>query len=1857
MKQAKKRIILICSILAVLVLAVGGIAAALLQPAPAPQITEVSGEVQVSDEEALRNALKSKADCTITVTEDIVVSRELTVNGNKKLTGAGSIIMDLRRTGAGESVLAVSGGAVLTLDGVTVDGNGVASCVCVKAGGTFESESGSLIYGYPYGLDVLGTAQIRNVTIDEAMHTAINVAIFGKAGMESGTISNTVYGIAVAEEGALELGSGVVMKKNYASFIVNYGDAVISGGEYVGAAENAIENYGTMSIRGTQDNWIRIANGKKSGINSKNNAKLDAEYIEISDMGWHGMCVEKSSTATLKDVTVNNVGLLEKKSAFYVNSSQVEMHDITVNGGTAYALSANKDSKVYMYNATVRDVKHRGMTNDGSTVVIDGLTMERTAQHGIYTQGEKALTEISNATISEPGVSAVAAAGGKTVVKDSTIMNTPKEGVSIGKAGKAVLENVTITNAAYFGIGNYGGVTEATNVKIVDSGKAGIKAIDACTFSASGLIVKNSGAQAISLEGGSKATITGCEIYSTKSAAVYVLESTMTLKGAAIHDAGSYGIAVKNSPKALLNDIIILNSGEHGLGNINSYVVAGNITVNGTKRVGIYTEGASSVTNMNQIVVTNAGTCGFGFKGGKEITARNVTITDSKYEGIYALAGANVKKLDNVVIQNSGTHGISVAEGASVNVVVDPKYNPENSKENGVTIENSGKYGIYVQAGSSLKAAHVTVSGTTAQGIYVTGENATGEVSGFLVEDTGSAAVRVMKGAKVALTDGTVSSYNYGIATGGSNTDAFSEAVLTNVTVERADKDGKYTTNALVSVGKQSKVELTGTTVDGRYDAQKHAHEGRGIVVEDTGTLVMHSGTIQNNKAHASAEGGNGNGAGVLLKKGAAFTMNGGTIYNNIAANGGGVAMVSGTNKTPVFTMNGGSVTGNTALTNGGGLALTNGVFTMNSGAELTDNTAAKNGGGISMAGGAANARPSFILNGGKFTGNTAAGGADMNCTGGSAKILLQKPLSAPVYVKPNAYTVGRVMAEKSGNITDADFVTSMQYILVDANGEEEWIVTEEGKLAVPIVALNGVYYATLEDAMAVANSTEKEDTITILGDVEITEPLNVTENLKIETRKANGVTVSGGEAVDGSMLYVAAGKTLTVSGVETGKITFTSARTDKDVIVSAGALVLEHIAVSGGQKGVNIQAGGSLTASHVEVSATAAQGIYLTGTNATGTVSNFVLRENGSAAIRVMDGAKVTLTDGTVYAYNYGLATSGKTGTYSEAALTNVVMERAAADGKYTTSALISVGSNSKVEITGTTLDGKYTQNGSEGRGVLVEDAGTFVMHSGTIRNNKADTSVSSGNGAGVILKKGAAFTMNGGTITGNTANYGAGVAMIGGSNASPLFTMNGGTITGNNALTDGGAIALTNGIFTMNAGAEITGNTAAKNGGGITMAGGGAAARPTFILGGGKLSGNTAAGGADLNCTGGSAKILLQQALTSTVCVKPNTYADTRVMAEKSGSISDADFAASMKWIAVDANGEEKWFVAETGILAKAEAFLNATPYTSAAAALAAAQDGDTIQLCQDITLTEPFKKAVTLTADKAITVTANHTGNMLEIASGTLAITGVSETAKITLSADAKVAEMILTTGADANVVLTNVHIAGNNLAARAIRSNAGTVTAKNVSIADTTADGIHVKAGTTVNLDNVTVSNPGRYGIKAYGSVTISNTARADHALTIQNAYDHAIDVDAGATVSSNVSGAAGYVIRIDTTRKTSSIGILVRAGGSVNLSNVSIQNVKQQGVYFYGSSAAKTASGALAAFEVTGTGVAAVELKYSTASLTNGTITTGVSCITTDAGSTLTTANVTVKTTGTGAATNILGTKLGDEIIVVGESEA
>ncbi|MDR0584519.1 MAG: hypothetical protein LBG57_09265, partial [Treponema sp.] len=187
--------------------------------------------------------------------------------------------------------------------------------------------------------------------------------------------------------------------------------------------------------------------------------------------------------------------------------------------------------------------------------------------------------------------------------------------------------------------------------------------------------------------------------------------------------------------------------------------------------------------------------------------------------------------------------------------------------------------------------------------------------------------------------------------------------------------DSTEKTLSLGANGNMFNITAGTLTLDNYVTLQGRSTNNSPVVnVASGGSLVMKSGSkITGNST-------TGTGTGGVRVQGGSFTMEGGTISNNIGSNvsdtGGGVRVDSGS-----FSMSGGTISGNYCGNDGGGVWVNSGSFTM-TGGTISGNTSRNGGGGVWV-----NSSGSFTMTGGIISGNTSQGTAGGSGGGGVSPV------------------------------------------------------------------------------------------------------------------------------------------------------------------------------------------------------------------------------------------------------------------------------------------------------------------------------------------------------------------------------------------------------------------------------------------------------------------------------------------------------------------------------------------------------------------------------------------------------------------------------------------------------------------------------------------------------------------------------------------------------------------------------------------------------------------------------------------------------------------------------------------------------
>ena len=445
------------------------------------------------------------------------------------------------------------------------------------------------------------------------------------------------------------------------------------------------------------------------------------------------------------------------------------------------------------------------------------------------------------------------------------------------------------------------------------------------------------------------------------------------------------------------------------------------------------------------------------------------------------------------------------------------------------------------------------------------------------------------------------------------------------------------------------------------------------------------------------------------------LTIDGATIQNNTANNGGGVAMnldYAGNNYTNGITIKAGSkIIGNTATNNGGAIwmnstdtcacKLSKGV-TMSGG--LLENNQAANGGAIYIEAGNADVTTmNFVMSDGTVHHNTAsANGGAAYLGGGSLTV--------------NSGTISQNTATEKGGVAYLDAGT------MTVNGGT---ITHNGTLSENVTTQNGGVAYLGGGTMNVAGGTITENGAVDGGAFYLLDgKMNISNGaIYKNTATQNGgaaylgggtLTVSGGEIYqntatqNGGAAYLGGG-TLTVSGGDIYSNAATksggAAYLASGEMTVSGGKIRENTATENG--GAAYLGGGSLTVSGGEIfknKAVSGGGFYITGGGLTvggnGSISENEATDSGGGAY--VDGGNVTVTGGSIVknkAANVGGGIAINNGNYRMTG--GAVDENRAENGKGGGIYIASDGASVTVDV----LSGSISQNysGADGGAIAV--------------------------------------------------------------------------------------------------------------------------------------------------------------------------------------------------------------------------------------------------------------------------------------------------------------------------------------------------------------------------------------------------------------------------------------------------------------------------------------------------------------------------------------------------------------------------
>ncbi|MBQ8803919.1 MAG: right-handed parallel beta-helix repeat-containing protein [Tyzzerella sp.] len=726
-------------------------------------------EQKASDEATLRELLAKEEELVIEVTEDIIIDKMISIKGTKTLTGSGTISMELY-VAPYQYMFTLEKGGNLTLDGVTVDGNGSSNCFKVEKTAELTLLSGELTWGCPTIIESFGDVYIKGGSITNAVGTGVYVHSGGNAYMTAGTVRDCVdCGIETAVDSYLSVSEKAMLQNNMEYFIYSRGTCDITGGTFRNAQSDMVYTSGVMNVKGTADEMLEWHDIKGCGIIVGNGGELNVDRLHIHDVENRAISMAAGeSVANVSNCLFENTGGDGVYIRTEMNLTNVEIRNAGLSG-----IMLIQTGKATIDNVTVTDTVKDGIQNGGGVVTGKNFVVNNAGRIGVNcyklndVSGTVDLKNVTvNGTVNSNGLHVETS---KMTVSNVKIYNTGNEGARIQKGGSLNLTNVEVHNAkgrsitAYDegsvltlknvktfggqrGIGAFGGDVKATNVSIDSPTEYGVTGSKKSVVEITDLTIKNSGGTGVNAND-AKITITNAAIEDTKKTAAVNADysGTITLKNADIKFAE--GITEN------IDGVKAVSPATVTLENVNM--------VNVPWR-SVYANGADAKITLSD-VTTTGGKRGIQiFKGG-QVEGKNIAITSPSEYGISCGDEGSGFKLTDLTVTECGKHGVNVYDGAVATVT------------NG-TITKPANLGAFVGNKGQLTLNNVTITESAATGLM--NDSATLNVKGGSVTLAGAHGVYTYKGGHTNLMDfEVVNSANHNIRVDNEN----SNNILTNV--------------------------------------------------------------------------------------------------------------------------------------------------------------------------------------------------------------------------------------------------------------------------------------------------------------------------------------------------------------------------------------------------------------------------------------------------------------------------------------------------------------------------------------------------------------------------------------------------------------------------------------------------------------------------------------------------------------------------------------------------------------------------------------------------------------------------------------------------------------------------------------------------------------------------------------------------------------------------------------------------------------------------------------------------------------------------------------------------------------------
>lgn len=858
-KVKNKAKITVVALLAFLLLGAAVCAAILLMPKKddvdnGEIVIKYEEEETASDEATLRALLAYESNMIIEVTEDIMINQPITVTGGKKLTGDGTIAMELY-VKPYQYMFVVENDSKLELDGVTIDGNGSSNCVKVEKNAQFALLSGKLTYGCPTVIESFGNVYIKGGAVVDAIGTGVYVHSGGNVYMTAGSIRGCVdCGIEGAVDSYISISDKAMLHDNMEYFIYSKGTCDITGGELRDAQSDMVYTSGVMNVKyegkkeGDMLEWhdikgcaFTVGNGGELNVDNLHVTNVENRVVttavgksvaNISNCLFEntgGAAVYVRTEANLKNVEIINAGYGSQSAGtgghsgiMLIETGKATIDNVTITGTVKDGIQ-NAGGIVTGKNLVVNSAGRIGVNtykyNDvEGSVKLDNVTINGTkTSNGLHV--ETSTLTVSNVKIKDvAGEGARAQKGGKLNITNIEIENAKGRNITSNDEGsKVVVKNAKVVGGQR-GLGAFGGDITATNITIDSPTEYGVTASKNGSVKVTDVTIKDSAGTAVNANA---ATITINKA---------TIENTKATAGLNADYDGK--ITLKNA------DIKFDKNADEGIDGVRAYgtamITLENVDITDAPNRSIYASGEKAKIVAKDVTATG-GKRGIQIYKGGQVEGKKITLKSLTEYGVSCGDAGSGFVLTDLTVTDCGKHAVNVYDSAVAEVT-------------GGTFTKTADLGVFVGNKGKLTLNDVVVSKTTNSGMM--NENATLFVKNGSIKGAGDRGVYTSKGGQTTLKNFTTTDGKRGIQ-------IYSGGKVTGETVTILSPE-EYG----VACGDEgSSFDITNLTVSRKGDAGvssgKHA-----INVYDGAIATVTTGTI-------AYPGGNG----VNLDNGAELTL------------------------------------------------------------------------------------------------------------------------------------------------------------------------------------------------------------------------------------------------------------------------------------------------------------------------------------------------------------------------------------------------------------------------------------------------------------------------------------------------------------------------------------------------------------------------------------------------------------------------------------------------------------------------------------------------------------------------------------------------------------------------------------------------------------------------------------------------------------------------------------------------------------------------------------------------------------------------------------------------------------------------